>query len=254
MFRSLFIAFTTYSRLPVPRVDWDERSLRYAVCFFPLIGVVIGALEYLWWWLSGLLGCGALLRGAVAAALPLLVTGGIHADGFCDTVDALSSHQSRERMLEILKDSNCGAFAVIFFGLWLMLWLAGWSALDRRETVLCAAFALVVSRALSGLALNLWKHARKQGMLRTVADAGNKPAITVTMAVWLVLACAGLLLVSPWRGGLVIAVNALVFGWYRLVSMKKFGGVTGDLAGCFVTLAELASVLALALTSGIVLE
>ena len=253
MFRSLCIAFTTYSRLPVPRVDWDERSLRYAVCFFPLIGAVIGALEYLWLWLSGLLGCPVLLRGAVAAAIPLLVTGGIHADGFCDTVDALSSHQSRERMLEILKDSNCGAFAVIFFGLWLMLWLAGWSALSRPETVLCAGCGLVVSRALSGLALNLWPHARRQGMLRTVADAGNKPVITVTMALWLALAAAGLLLVSPLRGGLVIAVNALAFGWYRLLSMKKFGGVTGDLAGCFVTVAELATVLALALTSGIAL-
>ena len=137
MLKSLCIAFTTYSRLPVPRVEWDERSLRYAVCFFPLIGVCIGALEYLWLWLSGLLGCPALLRGAVAAAIPLLVTGGIHADGFCDTVDALSSHQSRERMLEILKDSHCGAFAVIFFGVWLLLWGAGWCALSARETVAC---------------------------------------------------------------------------------------------------------------------
>ena len=79
----------------------------------------------------------------MAAALPLLVTGGIHADGFCDTVDALSSHAEREKMLEILKDSHCGAFAVIFFGLWLVLWLAGWAALDRPDTVLCAALGLL---------------------------------------------------------------------------------------------------------------
>ena len=251
MLKSLCIAFATYSRLPVPRVEWSERSLRYAICFFPLIGAVIGALEWLWLWLAGLLGCPALLRGAVAAALPLLVTGGIHADGFCDTVDALSSHKDREAMLAILKDSHCGAFAVIFFGLWLVMWLAGWAALDARETVLCAALGLVVSRALSGLALNHWPHARKAGMLRTVADAGNKTAVTAAMAVYLVLACAGLLCVSLTRGGAVICVNALAFLWYRRMSMKKFGGVTGDLAGCFVTVAELASVLALALTSSI---
>ena len=249
MLNSLFIAFATYSRLPVPRVEWNDKNLRYAVCFFPLIGAVIGALAYLWFRLSGLLDCPAVLRGAVAAAIPLLVTGGIHADGFCDTVDALSSHQSRERMLEILKDSHCGAFAVIFFGLWLVLYCAGWSALDRTDTVLCAALGFVVSRALSGLALNLWPQARKQGMLRTVADAGNKTAITVTMALWLVLAAAGLLCVSLWRGAAVIAVNALAFAWYRLMSMRKFGGVTGDLAGCFVTVAELATVLVLAITA-----
>lgn len=251
MLKSLCIAFATYSRLPVPQVEWNDRSLRYAICFFPLIGAVIGALEYLWLYLAGLLALPALLRGAVAAAIPLLATGGIHADGFCDTADALSSHQSRERMLEILKDSNCGAFAVIFFGLWLMLWLAGWCVLDRSETVLCAALSLVISRALSGLALNHWPHARKQGMLRTVADAGSRGAITASMTVYLVLACAGLLLVSPLRGGAVIAVCAACFLWYRLMSMKRFDGVTGDLAGCFVTVTELAAVLVLALTAGL---
>ncbi len=251
MFRSLCIAFATYSRLPVPRVEWSDRALRYAVCFFPLIGAVIGALEYLWLWLSGLLGCPVLLRGAVAAAIPLLVTGGIHADGFCDTVDALSSHAERERKLEILKDSHCGAFAVIFFGLWLVLWLAGWARLDARETVLCAAWGLVISRALSGLALNHWPHARKQGFLRSVADAGDKTAITVTMLVYLLLSVTGLLLADPIRGAAVIVVNALVFLWYRLMSMKQFGGVTGDLAGCFVTVAELGTVLVLALLAGV---
>ena len=251
MFNSLCIAFATWSRLPTPRADWDERSLRYAVCFFPLIGVVIGALEYGWLLLAGLLGCPAVLRGAVAAALPLLVTGGIHADGFCDTVDALSSHADREKMLAILKDSHCGAFAVIFFALWLLGYFAGWTALGRGDTVLCAALGFVVSRALSGLALNHWPQARRQGMLRTVADAGNKRAVTAAMAVYLVLAAAAAIVISPWRGGLMLAANALSFLWYRRMSMKKFGGVTGDLAGCFVTVAELAAALALALTANL---
>lgn len=251
MLKSLCIAFATYSRIPTPRVEWTDDALRYAICFFPLIGAVIGALEYGWLLLSELLCCGDLLRGAVAAALPLLLTGGIHADGFCDTVDALSSHAERARKLEILKDSNCGAFAVIFFGVWLVLWLAGWAGLCTRETVLCAAWGLVISRALSGIALNHWPHARAQGFLRTVADAGNKTAVTVCMTVYLVLAMAGLALTDAVRGGLVIAVNALVFLWYRRMSMKQFGGVTGDLAGWFVTMAELASVLVCALTSAV---
>ena len=247
MLKSLCIAFATYSRLPAPRTEWDETSLRYAICFFPLIGAVIGALEYGWWLLAGLLGCGGVLRAAAAAALPLLVTGGIHADGFCDTVDALSSHAERERKLEILKDSHCGAFAVIFFGLWLLLYFAGWSGLDRGDAVLCAGLGFVLSRALSGLALTHWPHARKQGMLRTVADAGDKRAVTAAMAVYLALGCAALLWVSPLRGAAVIAVNALALLWYRRMSMRVFGGVTGDLAGCFVTVAELATALALAL-------
>ena len=64
----------------------------------------------------------------MAALLPLLVTGGIHLDGFLDVADARSSHQSRARKLEILKDSHVGAFAVIAMGCYLLLYTALWSA------------------------------------------------------------------------------------------------------------------------------
>ena len=63
MLKSLCIAFATYSRIPTPRVEWTADALRYAICFFPLIGAVIGALEYGWLLLSELLCCGDLLRG-----------------------------------------------------------------------------------------------------------------------------------------------------------------------------------------------
>ena len=178
MLKSLCIAFATYSRIPTPRVGWSADALRYAICFFPLIGAVIGALEYGWLLLSELLCCGDLLRGAVAAALPLLITGGIHADGFCDTVDALSSHAERERKLEILKDSHCGAFAVIFFGLWLALYVAGWAALDRPDAgripiiaLTANAFSEDVANSLqSGLNAHLSKPVEPEHLYPTLEE------------------------------------------------------------------------------------
>ena len=111
--RSLFIAFSTYSRIPVPQVAWSEENRKYSMCFFPWIGAVIGLLMWGWLRLCGALSIGSVLKGAVGALLPILVTGGIHMDGFMDTSDALASWQSRERRLEILKDSHVGAFAVL---------------------------------------------------------------------------------------------------------------------------------------------
>ena len=111
--RSLCIAFSTYSRIPVPQVAWTDENRKYSMCFFPLIGAVIGLLLWGWLALCDVLGVGALLRGAVGALLPILVTGGIHMDGFMDTSDALASWQSPEKRLEILKDSHVGAFAVL---------------------------------------------------------------------------------------------------------------------------------------------
>lgn len=111
--RSLCIAFSTYSRIPVPQVAWTDENRKYSMCFFPLIGAVIGLLLWGWLALCDVLGFGALLRGAVGALLPILVTGGIHMDGFMDTSDALASWQPPEKRLEILKDSHVGAFAVL---------------------------------------------------------------------------------------------------------------------------------------------
>ena len=75
---ALIIAFATYSRIPVPRIEWTDENRRYAMCFFPLIGAVIGLVMAAWLWVCGALAVGPVLQGAVGALIPLLMTGGIH--------------------------------------------------------------------------------------------------------------------------------------------------------------------------------
>ena len=70
--RSLLIAFSTYSRIPVPQVEWTEENRKYSMCFFPLIGAVIGLLVWGWLWVCAALHFGSLLQGAGGALLPLL--------------------------------------------------------------------------------------------------------------------------------------------------------------------------------------
>ena len=120
LFESLLIALSTYSAVPVPQLDWNEKNMRYAICFFPAVGVLCGAALWLWAVLAQATGMSCVLFAAIAACLPILVTGGIHMDGYLDTVDALSSHQTCEKKLAIMKDANCGAFAVIYGGVYLL--------------------------------------------------------------------------------------------------------------------------------------
>ena len=107
--QTIAVAFAMFSAIPVPQFDWNEKNMRYAMCAFPLIGAVCGAL----WCLCGALPLPALVRAGGFCLVPVWVTGGIHLDGYADTCDALSSYGSREQKLEILKDPHCGAFAVI---------------------------------------------------------------------------------------------------------------------------------------------
>ena len=104
--RSLCVAFSMYSKIPMPQVEWTKESMQYCICFFPAVGAVIGAATLLWNMLVGAKLSGSLLFTAVLILIPVLITGGIHLDGLLDTADALSSYKTKEEKLEILKDSH----------------------------------------------------------------------------------------------------------------------------------------------------
>ena len=114
LFESFLVALSTYSIIPVPQFEWNEKNMKYSICFFPAVGVLCGVLLYLWDQCCQKLGIESFFFALIATVIPVLITGGIHLDGYMDTVDALSSHQSQERKLEILKDPHCGAFSVIY--------------------------------------------------------------------------------------------------------------------------------------------
>ena len=164
-------------------------------------------------------------------------------DGFCDTVDALSSQASMERKLEILKDPHAGAFAIIFACLYILIYFAGWSAVSSMRALEAICIGFVLSRALSGLAAVTFKGARKEGMLQNLTDATAKKTTIILMLFYIALCAAALIILCGWLGLLILCVNELVFLYYRLTAYKKFGGITGDLAGWFLQLAELATLL-----------
>jgi len=241
----MIIAFSTYSRLPVPQADWTATNRAWSMAFLPLVGVVIGLLLYGWHKLSVLLGITPALFAAVATALPLIVSGGIHLDGLCDTMDALSSHQSKVRKLEILQDAHIGAFGVMACILYLLLWAGCMVELQHSPAFGSVCLVFLLSRAVSGLAVQYLPNARGDGMLQsfTVHDARNR--IALCLVGWFFLA----LIVSlcwNWRltGWLLIGLG-LSIGWFQRIILKQFGGVTGDLIGCYLQICELTLVFAL---------
>ena len=122
--RAAIIAFSMYSRIPMPMFEWKEEDMKYAMCFFPAIGAVIGAVFFGMYLLLDRILTGKILAAVILLAVPLFITGGIHMDGFMDTCDARASYGDREKKLGILKDTHTGAFAVIFGGLYLILYAA----------------------------------------------------------------------------------------------------------------------------------
>lgn len=149
------VAFAMFSAVPVPQPVWNEKNMRYALCAFPLVGVVCGLAWWGWAALAARLSFPLLLRAAGLCLAPVLVTGGIHLDGYADTCDALASCAAPEKKQEILKDPRCGAFAVIRLCTYFTAYLGLCAAVDcTPRAVLCMGLGFVLERALSGYAIN----------------------------------------------------------------------------------------------------
>ena len=236
--RSMIIAFSTYSRIPMPQVEWSDENRKYTMCFFPLIGAVIGLLLWGWLWLCDALALGPVLRGAAGALLPLLVTGGIHMDGFMDTSDAMASWQTKERRLEILKDSHVGAFAVMGCAGYLLLDAAVLSEATLKHAAMLP-FVFVLTRALSAWAMAAFKSARPNGMLDAFAQAAHRRMVTISCIIYAVLCAACWFVYGGWLGIACLASAVLCVLAYKRMAIRNFGGVTGDLAGWFLQITEL---------------
>lgn len=242
--RAIGMAFALYSRVPMPNLDWESESRRLTLYVFPLVGLAVSGAWAVWLILCWVLELNAVLRAVGMALLPILVTGGIHMDGFCDVCDALASHQSWERKLEILKDSRVGAFAVLGCVCYLLACVGLWSEVEgaRWETLAAAALLPLYSRCLSGYGALRLPNARGKGMLSAVTGTGF-PWNLVLGGIGCVLALGAL---NLWYL-LAAAAGLAVYFYYKHTALKEFGGVTGDLAGWFLQLCELGCVAGLVL-------
>lgn len=233
--QTIIVAFSMFSALPVPQLRWTKSNMRYCLLAFPLIGALIGALCWVWALLCNAWDFPDVLRGAGLCLLPVLLTGGIHLDGYADTCDALASHSDPVRRRQILKDPHLGAFAAIRLCVYFAAGFAFFTALPayRGVAVLCI---FCLSRTLSGIALLSFPLADGSGFARTIAEAADK---SLTRNVLIALAALLCVLLALFGGWTVIPAAAVVFLWYRRTVLTQFGGVSGDLAGWFLQKAEL---------------
>ena len=230
--QTVAVAFAMFSAVPVPQFNWTEKNMRYAMCAFPLIGVVIGLL----WFLCGVLP----LPGAARAAGFCLIPSGSPAASIWTLRRHLrrtSSYGDREKKLEILKDPHCGAFAVIRLCSYFAAYLALCACVQfTPQAGLLWMMALVLERALSGYAVAAFPMAKNTGLAHTFASAADRATVRRVLALLAAVLCCAMLALGGWA--LVLAALAVLWR-YHAVACKQFGGITGDLAGWFLQKTEI---------------
>jgi adenosylcobinamide-GDP ribazoletransferase len=227
--RLFLIAAQFLTRIPVGRVDaWPSDWLARAAKYMPLVGALIGAVAG-----AAMVGSAFIfpepLPIVIGLATAIVVTGALHEDGLADTVDAFGGGKSRERCLEIMKDSRIGTYGTIALIVVLALKGAALLSLDP----LSAACVFIAAHAGARLAtvLTLWS-------LNYAGDGSAKvsrPASELTLpelATAIVLGLApGLLVLKPATFFISTAFAFIAASAMALVARRRVGGYTGDVLG-----------------------
>jgi len=257
--QSCIAAFQLLTRLPFRvSVPYTEAVLSRSVAFYPLVGAVIGGILAVAGWLLER-GLPPLPGGMILLAVWVYLTGALHLDGLMDMADGLLSHRSRERMLEIMKDSRVGAMGVIVGALVLLLkGSMAASLLGEGDWGRIAPYLIGIplwSRWWMAMAVGCWPYARQEpGMGASLRGVRAAHLLVATMIAgllsWTVLLGFGHAPLAAVCEACAMATVAGFAGWAMARQMAgKLGGLTGDTYGALCELTETALLLALLLAS-----
>lgn len=233
--RLFLIAFQFLTIVPLPlAVRCEEEDLGRSMSFFPLVGLALGAL------LAGsdFLLAPLLPRGVVdliLVSILTVVTGALHLDGLSDVCDGLAARGSRERFLEIMKDSRVGAVGAVALVLGLGLKYEALLALPpeyKRGVLLFFPMAARLAQVQMTVGA---KRARANGL--GSAFVGGAGLLQLALASLFTLA-AGYLLLKTAAIACVLFLFLLTWG-IKSWSHRKLGGITGDVIGCASELNEI---------------
>ncbi len=230
--RSLAVAVGFLTRLPTRDVSpVDDEDLRLATAWFPLVGLLVGALAGAGRWsLDAPLG--PVAASIVAVAVGAAVTGAFHEDGWADTFDGLWGGWTAERRIEIMRDSRLGTYGALALLLAVLLQVSLLVALDdARHAALALMAAHTLGREAILVQITTGRPATDQG---SGARVGRPlaPAAFVAVTVVALAVSAALLLPIGWSAPLAAIAAMPVAVWtLGAIARRKIGGATGDVLG-----------------------
>lgn len=237
--RPLWIAFGLLTRLPVHTGDARDDDAGRAVAFFPVVGGVIGMILAALAAMTVNRASASIVAVGLVACLAAL-TGGLHLDGVADVFDGLGgAHGGRERMLAIMRDSRIGAHGAVALILVLLAKTIALSAVVQRHDALTIVAFPAVARWAAVPLLVFFPSAREEGLGKTFnARASSREVALATAFVVALGICCGTEFIAPTLSALSVA---LAFGaWIQ----RRLGGLTGDVYGGAIELAEVTFLIA----------
>jgi len=237
----MLTAFRTLTIIPIPGKDTEDFSR--SLCFFPLVGALLGFVVLILYHSAGAIGFKhPFILALLSMAIVTWLTGGLHIDGLGDVADAFGGGKTKERILQLLKDPAMGSFGVcaIVFDILIKAWC--WEFFLEKGNPWFIFWSFVFSRSMQGVAIVFIPNARAESIAAPFGQGGKSAGISVILA-YLVTGLGAAWLLSP-HAALVCALCSLavtlLFGFY---CWRKIQGITGDCVGATSEIVEIAVLL-----------
>lgn len=233
------------TRLPIPDPGWEDGRLDRAAKWFPLVGVLVGLLLALTFWLSLAIWSDAWIAAAVTMAASVLLTGALHEDGLADTADGIGGGRDIPRRLAIMKDSSIGAYGALSLIFALLLRFVALIVLSGRPeiAIACIVATQTVSRAAMLPIIWTLPYARAAEDSKVAPLTGKATPRGSTIAGMITVAACLPLLFLHGAAPLGLAAAALLCFLLRHLFKSKLNGWTGDTAGATQIICEIAFLL-----------
>lgn len=252
---AFFMCFGMFSAIPCPYRPWDEKARNLMLMFLPMIGLIIGIIWFGIYTTLIMLDIPLQLQAAILMLYPYVITGFLHLDGFMDTSDAILSRRPLEEKLRILKDPHAGAFAIISLAVLFILCYAAMSEVLyglNRQNIYVFILIPSITRVCSALAVMRLKplgHSQYSGEFRK--SSTSIQTVTVILMGMIVFGIGYVICTSYSASfnSIIIILLTTIFTYIAAAaySNHQLGGMSGDLAGYALTIAEAGGIIAMAI-------
>ncbi|MCU0596904.1 MAG: adenosylcobinamide-GDP ribazoletransferase [Desulfobacterota bacterium] len=241
MFRAILTAFRTLTIIPVPGKDTENFSR--SLCFFPLVGAVLGFVVLFLHHGAEAIGFNdPFVLALLSMAFVTWLTGGLHIDGLGDVADAFGGGKNKEHILQLLKDPAMGSFGVCSIVFDILIKAACWQFFFEIGNPWFIFWSVVFSRAMQGLAIAFIPNARAESIAAPFGQGGNFAKTSVILA-YLFAALAAVWLLS-FPVALACALSSLgAASLFLFYCLRKLQGITGDCVGATNEIAEISVLL-----------
>lgn len=248
----LLLKFMT--RFPIPiELDYDSKKLGSSIKLFPFVGILIGTLLYIIYYFGKIIFPSPYVLATILVLAEIIITGGLHLDGLADTFDGIFSYRSKQKMLEIMKDSRIGVNGVLSLIFYIILKISLLVGLETSFNFKAMGIAVlitpVIGRANSVLNCAVGNYAKEVGMGKDFVKETTRQGATFSVLSSLVFLflVQGIFLpeLNP-----IHLVNITFFVhisgiYFAKLMNRKIGGITGDTLGAILELSEILFLMAL---------